>query len=304
VIKIKRKIIQIANSTMLVSLPLPWAKKNNLKKGEDIELTVKSPTELIISTKPNFSIEKISIDLSGKKELIEKIIAALYKAGYDEAEVSFSSVDELEEIHRVIGAGLIGYEIVDEKNNFLIIKAVSTIELKEFDPMLRRCFLFIISMGEDTIHALKNDRQELKNIIIRDSNVNKISDFLRRSLNKSLDSGFKKPNAIYCIVEGLEKIGDMYKDLSQYCLSFDKELSKQELEVLNETNLMFRKYYDCFFNFKIDSIYEIHNLRKKIKEMIIALEKQKNSDKRFIYKIDSLSLSIKDLSGVLMLNFV
>ena len=34
----KRKVIQIADSTQLISLPRKWAQKFNIKKGDELEV--------------------------------------------------------------------------------------------------------------------------------------------------------------------------------------------------------------------------------------------------------------------------
>ena len=39
VVIIKRKVIQLAGRTLVVSLPSKWAKKHNVQKGDEIVVT-------------------------------------------------------------------------------------------------------------------------------------------------------------------------------------------------------------------------------------------------------------------------
>ncbi len=58
----KRKIIQIADSTQLVSLPRKWCKRLNLRKGDEIDIQEKV-NPLIVSTQGNREGEKVEFDV-------------------------------------------------------------------------------------------------------------------------------------------------------------------------------------------------------------------------------------------------
>ena len=60
----KRKVIQIANSTQLISLPREWAKKYNIKKGDELEIEAKG-NKLEICCEKDIELENISINISG-----------------------------------------------------------------------------------------------------------------------------------------------------------------------------------------------------------------------------------------------
>ncbi|MBI1969382.1 AbrB/MazE/SpoVT family DNA-binding domain-containing protein, partial [Candidatus Woesearchaeota archaeon] len=89
----KRKVIQIADSTQLVSLPRQWAKQQGIKKGDEIEVEVRGSTITIKageSGKPDLG--KVIIDVSGlDRSSIMFAIRAAYRKGYDEIEVHFQS---------------------------------------------------------------------------------------------------------------------------------------------------------------------------------------------------------------------
>ena len=60
----QRKVIQIADSTQLVSIPRQWGRKYNIKKGDELEVTEKDNT-LEISTKKINQESEITLDVTG-----------------------------------------------------------------------------------------------------------------------------------------------------------------------------------------------------------------------------------------------
>ena len=59
-----RKVIQIADSTQLISLPRQWTKKYNVKKGDELEV-VEKDNMLEVSTKRADQEMEITLDVSG-----------------------------------------------------------------------------------------------------------------------------------------------------------------------------------------------------------------------------------------------
>src|SRR3989338_9424778 len=163
----KRKVIQIANSTQLVSLPRKWAQKYGVKKGDDIEIE-EDGSRLIVQTESVVELEKIEIDVSGlDRTSILYYIQSLYRVGYDEILVKFDDPytihlrtgekkKVISVIHEIVNR-LTGFEIVQQKENFCLIKDLSDISPKEFETALRRIFLLLIDVNKDLLEGVKND---------------------------------------------------------------------------------------------------------------------------------------------------
>jgi len=213
VVIIRRKVIQIANSTQLVSLPRKWSLKYNIQKGDELEVEEQGSNILITTDKEKPS-SKTEINFKGRdSDLIHRALSSQYRAGYDEIKIFFEKPLELEMIQNTKNEELIGFEIVEEGRNYLTLKRVSNIEYSEFDPMLRRSFVFLLSVADECLEALKsNDVDGLKNLVFRDKTINKLTNYCRRSLNKK-EIRFKHIGPAYVIIEMLEKIGDGYRDI-------------------------------------------------------------------------------------------
>ena len=249
----KRSVIQIANSTQLISLPRKWSQKYGIKKGDELDVE-EVGGELIIRTEKDTKSDKTEIDIKGKSVLIHRTLSSLYKSGYDEIRVIFENHSELELIQQTINQELIGFEIVEQGKGYIIIKQVSNIAHSEFDAMLRRTFIFLLSNADECLEALKiNNFNILEKLIMNDITINKLTDYCRRSLNKK-EGHFKHIGPGYVIIELLEKIGDGYRDLCKYVSKNEIKINKQVIELLFKINSLLRDIYKLFYSFNLSDM--------------------------------------------------
>ena len=95
---------------------------------------------------------------------------------------------------------------MEQGKNYILVRKISDAIFGEFDVVLRRSFLFLISLAKDGLDAVqKQDKNTLNNIILMDLNLNKFTDFCRRILNKQGHPKFKRTAPLYHIIEMLEK---------------------------------------------------------------------------------------------------
>lgn len=301
-VQIKRSVIQIANSTQLISLPRKWSQKYGVKKGDELEIE-ENGGDLIIKTERGTSVNKTEIDFKDKEPLIHRALSSLYKAGYDEIKITFENHSELDAIQATINQELIGFEIIEEGKGYLIAKQVSNIDHSEFDSMLRRTFIFLVSTADESAEALKtNNINTLKNLTLRDMTINKLTDYCRRSLNKK-ESYFKFIGPGFTIIELLEKIGDCYKDICKYIAQNKIKLNKSVIEVLSEINSFLKDAYKLFYDFNLNDMEKFLIKKEKIEDNVINL--CTNTNKRelpIILHLNTLVRNIFDLNGPLMIN--
>lgn len=76
--KVGRKVIQIANSTQLISLPRKWTQKYGVKKGDELEV-VEDGSKVIISTEKGQESGNIEVDITGAdRDLLLFLIRSLW----------------------------------------------------------------------------------------------------------------------------------------------------------------------------------------------------------------------------------
>lgn len=314
----KRKIIKQGNDTLTITLPKKWCEKFGIKAGEEINLEENNNSLIIGSDKlKEFGAVKIPFG-ELNQELIWRSIYAAYRSGYNTIHIDFdpkktykniytSLVDRKEkiimspiEVIQDAVNGMQGIVIIDQKKDYCILKDLSEITDKEFDNALRRIFFIIEGMGEDTLE-LFNDKNNnsAKGINVSDNNVDRLSDYCFRILNRKGYKLFNKTSVVYSIILILEFIADEYKKVSRHIIELNK-YDKLIYSIFEDTNKLFLSFHKAFYNFNNQNIMSLHKeieeLEKKLKAAKLNYKEIEilhhiKKIKRFI--VDLIQLSIE-----------
>jgi len=255
-----RKVIQIAEKTYVISLPTGWLKKYAIKKGDSIEVQEKE-SYLIVSPDAELGGNSVTIDVRGVQGSIKRLLGAAYKAGYDEIQLIFGTKDEHDAIEKTLSVSLKEFHIMEESKGKTRIKILSQLRHEEFEQVLRRMFLLILT-SMDEINSKNKDSQK---IVERDLEVNNCADFCRRSLNRRGYAFYIKTPALYYIIEQLEKIGDIIRDLAAGKEPPPAELSKDAAKFL-------RIFYELYYNFDIKKFDDWLKMNDDIKKKIASVK--------------------------------
>ncbi len=282
----KRKVIQIADSTQLVSLPRAWAKKNNILKGQELDV-VEDGNKVVIYANTAPRLNTIEIDLSGlTPRLADRFVGRAYQAGYDELVISF---DELE-IGRALQEKvpeLLGFEIFDQSRNQLVIKSLSQKLEIDFDSALRKAFLIAISMADTVAEALaKGDKKGLSHVKYRDVDLNKFCYFCLRAINKGQYREMDN-RILYYLVETLEDVGDTYKEIADACLKVTP--SEKVLRGLQKINQIFKLSYEFFYKPDKKKAVDTYARFEETKQFLISISRSPSANEgRLIAALDYL----------------
>ena len=160
----KRRIVQHGSSSLTITLPIKWATKYDLKKGDELELEMSGPI-LMVSTTKEIASPKKEVSVSDSGIFTKNNLSHLYQLGYDEIVIRYEDPSTLEEIKRRI-VGCMGYEIIDQKENRVYIKSIATTIETEFDTLLRKSFQITNEMARSVLEALeKQEFEKLKEIM-------------------------------------------------------------------------------------------------------------------------------------------
>lgn len=264
----RRKVIQIAESTQLISLPRKWCVQYGLKRGDELNVIEDGPRIIVSPQDDEAKVEKINLSVDKFGKFTFRSIAALYKAGFDEVEINFKSTQDLELLPKFLTEDLPGFEVFDHSENKYLIKAISKANAEEFDSALRRIFLIALSMCNNVSEVLKNPKlreDKLKNIIAMESTTNRLCNFCERLLNKKGLSPQRKTSFVYTIVWELEKFADQLKYLCQYIQEYPKTVfSKESIALFEETMKIFELVYNQYYKFNEENIGIVAEKRKNI----------------------------------------
>jgi phosphate uptake regulator len=257
----RRKVIQIANSTQLISLPRKWALSYNIKKGDELEIE-ESGKNLIISIDKEFHIEKAEVNYTTFEKFITRPIRVLYKLGYDEIDVNFEDPSVFEAIQLEM-QNLLGFEIVNQGRKRCTIKSVATATYSEFDPILRRIFLMLITMAKDSYSLIaEKNFERLKDITLLEKTNNKLILFCLRLLGKSGYKEYKRTSLIYITVSLLEHIADDFRDACVYLMETKPKLGKKTMDCYKLLGDQVELFYKLFYKQGLD-VKDLFEFRQK-----------------------------------------
>jgi len=281
----RRKVIQIADSTQLVSLPRPWAKKMGLKKGDELEVEAKG-NKIEISTEKSDVLRKIKLNVDGlDRSSIIYYIRSAYRKGFDIMEVEFSDqlvphyrVDKhlkvISVIHQEVNR-LVGMEVVTQKENYCEIKDISQSSTHEFDNILRRVFLLLLDAAKDfTESARNNDLVLTETIEEKHDTITNFISYCLRILNRE---GYSDPENLafmFYVISILDRITDYYKYAARDVLEYKKKINKDTIKAMDRIHKSLEMYYDMYYKFELKKVNNLYKNRDKVIRYINSLSRK------------------------------
>ena len=258
----KRKVVKHGEGTLTVSLPSNWAKNNNLKSGDLVNVEP-SRGKIVISMQDK-SFEPVTISLESEGEwYIGRIIRHLYTSGFDEINIKYSSPKQLPQIREDLKL-LTGLELVKSDNNICKLKCMVHTEESEYDQIVRKIMWILLSKldylleeGEKGNFEMSYEIKELHTTLCRLCNL------CKRLINKR--EIFDSVNSKYAydffnaIIEISILVNYSYDHLNA---QKKPKLTEQELGLLKEIRDHYEALYNAVVNDKNDKVQKFFELRK------------------------------------------
>lgn len=260
----RRKVIQIAGSTQLISLPRKWALENDIKKGDELDIN-ESNKDLIVSLPSNNEKEiELELNIETTKRFLRRLLFSPYIQGYTQIKIKYQEPEVFNLISEEVQV-LMGYEIINQGSNYCIIKSIATALDNDIDSIIQRIFLSTTSMMEDLKRALdQGNMNEIDNLKALEVTNNKLSYFCLRLLNREGYKDKNKTNSIYYIILCIEEIVDELRNISKYIVKKDAKLDKKTISLIDECRIFFDDIHKLFNKFDNEKLYEFS---KKTKEL-------------------------------------
>jgi phosphate uptake regulator len=273
----KRKIIKIAKNTFVVSLPTEWVKKENLSKGDELDVMIKDGKLICTSANTTETTKRITLNVENMNEQILRwAIIAIQKKGWDEITLLNYKEKHLTVIDDLLNNVFIGFVIKEKQKTFLTIGEIAKVDLKELEPSIRRAFRLLNIQIEETIEAFetRNDKF-LQQQILHEKNNNQITHFCERLLNNypnQKDNG----HYWYVLAWNLEKISTNFKYISEYFKGAIIPISKATLNILKEIKEFSKDYYNLIYNFSFEELSKLIEKKESIEKKIFKQMTEKN----------------------------
>lgn len=309
----KRKIIKQGHSTLTITLPNKWAKDLKLNAGDEVDI-FESDGTIIVNGKQKSQPKTTTIDITGLRvPMIWRFFQSAYREGYDEIKVVFDpnqkvcegaydyyashfeyarmgeknpKIPTTEMLQGLINR-FIGVAIIDQRDNYCIVKEMGELTSKEFNNSLERIFILILELFDKIISIIKeNDIGDIsvcKVIHQMDTNIDRFIDYCCRINNRINDSNFQKNKPVmFSTLFILELLGDEFKYLARH-LAASKKRVVEILPFAQRVRDHFELYHQLFYKFDRKKAVEFgENDFQVYNEHFKWKEESSNSDVRSI----------------------
>ncbi|MDG1544077.1 MAG: phosphate uptake regulator PhoU [archaeon] len=210
-----RKLQKTGGSTLIVSLPKKWIKKNKLDAGSEVKL-LKQPDGTISidpgQSDPNKKITTVQCNDEESQHLFRNLIGN-YLAGSTEIKVVGSprlTIKERKTI-RKFSASVIGFEIIEEEATLAILTDMSNPGALPLRTAIKRLYKIVNAMYNDSILILEGAEDLAADVVDRDKEADKLQWFIERQFNMMLeDSSLSRP------LQATSFEGVIYSNVARY----------------------------------------------------------------------------------------
>lgn len=259
-----RKIQKVGYSTLSVSIPMNWAKKMSIKKGDIVFLSEDKDGALRIAPEPSkvedTSVYVVNVDKCDNTKVLGRVMVANYILGRNLIRVESSRRLMREQIEsiREVTQRLLGIGIIEEGDRHLLLQC--SIDPKNFplDIVVRRLYTITSIMFKETIDSLIDDDLELaKDAIAREREADTIFCLIARLLASAQQSrlvseniGITTPMDIIeqnIIARYLEMVGDRLQTIANNIIKlngFRKGTDSELIERLSQMALISFTMFD------------------------------------------------------------
>ncbi|MBS3098049.1 AbrB/MazE/SpoVT family DNA-binding domain-containing protein [Candidatus Woesearchaeota archaeon] len=308
----KRKVIKQGHNTLTVTLPRKWADKFNVKGGDEIEIEERG-SSLILGSEKGICLDKVEIDVTGlDRSSIMFYIRSVYRRGFDEIVIRFNEpyayhhrVEQKKKVVSIIHQEvnrLVGVELIEQKNDFCVIKDVSGDSFKDFDTILRKVFLLISdALSDITIGAKESETVLIEEIEEKHDTITKFISYCLRLLNKKGYVDSRKTIFLYTIIESLDMITDIVKYAARDLLAYNKKLKKETLDILDSIKTSFTTFYELFYKFDLKKFSKLNEIRDSVLKKIDVLPKKiPETELVLVTDMEHILEIIREISGTRM----
>ena len=273
----KRKIVKTGQNTLIMSLPAGWIKKNNLEKGQFLELEENAG---VLKIYPTQKTQK-SISLKLKDEgywYINRLLRKMYAAGYDQIEIAYSMPSQIDHIRKSANY-LEGFEVMKSEKNSCILKNILKTRDLDYKELLDNIIWLIHSQLELFVEFISKDsKKELKEIKGINESVIRLAHLGRRILNLECKQDVVILKDSFLLFTNLLYLSSYLTFASKELVEKERKLEKEEQDLIVETKGLYEDLVFAYRNKDLKGIQDFFQKRNDTFERDIGLLRNKNPD--------------------------
>ncbi len=207
-----RKAIQSNPTTLSITLPKKWAVKHSISKGTEISVEETDNCLTVFPGKEQKKVKQISIELSSTDpSRIRTVLAAAYRRGFDEIELSSKSELSFAEMNRIADS-LMGAIIVKQNPHHVMIKIAIDDTFEETSSIISKLFTTASYFISQVIEYLSSNAGQEPDLAEMMKSIMKLRDYCQRMIQKTTFEG-DKSYEYHILVFLVEKIAGNFKDI-------------------------------------------------------------------------------------------
>jgi len=287
----RRKIIKQGHNSYTLTLPIKWIKEHHLDGGDEIDLNLQDNGILINpGIKKNIK-QSVTIDLHDYcTYTIRSILYQNYRKGFDKITLKYHSEKQLKAIKEDTRKNLLGFEVVEEKNNTCIIENITEPSSEKFNIIMRKVFLLIIEEAKEIVQDITHKKYNIAKRNEHKNTIDNFTNYLRRCIIKDKVGGLKDSYLLFHIVSKLSLIHHSYYYLHLFMSKEKRALSSDVLKMLEQTVDYFTLFYNAFYKKDIKMTDKTQHTKTKLfkDSLYPSMLKKKGIDNRALLHIGEI----------------
>ena len=256
----KRKVQMTGGSTLIISLPVSWAREAGINQGDEVTLRWQEDKSILLTAKPKkkLGVSRSIIKLfpDEKPEDILRLLIAHYLVGYDVIKLVSQkgfNIQDRKWIKDTVRQMLIGLEVVEESGDELTLQSLLNYEELPLEKAIQRMSKIIRSIQKDSIKALQGGTALARDVIQRDSEVDRFYLLIVRQLKAALRDpelankiGIKHQRdcmGYRLIIKSMERIADHAEKIARDTIQIES-LNPKLYEEIFEVSELSQKVFD------------------------------------------------------------
>ncbi|MFH1400994.1 MAG: AbrB/MazE/SpoVT family DNA-binding domain-containing protein, partial [Nanoarchaeota archaeon] len=273
----KRKILELGGTTHVVSIPHEWIKRQNLKKGDQLEVRLDSDHITYSLVDRATRGERLStIDCNGLPlGAMARCAWAAYRAGATQITLLASQGKEWKtersplQVAEVFATRMPGFEIIRHDDKRIVIRELTQLKDDEFMTLFRRLFSSVITICESLTDGLAGEPGKIQaSGTYLDQSINKLTDLCLRHLATTPQPAHMIPYQI--IISQLEEIGDLAVHVADHAKR--ATAPQNVVEMGRKTVDLLRFMMRSFDSVDKQVIAKLHEGRYAIKDMEVEVK--------------------------------
>ena len=300
----KRKIIQLAKNTLVVSIPHELVKKYNIKKKDEVSI-IENGESMTVRFDKKLEEKKIEINIDEmNKKLVKDLLFFANTLGYDEITLKYNEDMDLSFLEDLTNQ-IEGLAIMNQTETSSNFKHISEESSEQFDEVLGRAFEVTSSLADSLLKIIKKENYaRLNNLVALENSNNKLTSHCSRILIKGDYKDPSKTPFLFTLNWNLEIIADFYRRICWDLTSNNKpkkKLSPKTIKSIKMVNNLFHQYQELFKKLSTKGIIESFKLKNEIGVLVGEIfNEKKGIDINVAHYVMDIATFIQDSISLLL----